>query len=147
MLISFSANFYTIFFSFLLFSLACGILVTQPGIKPGDPAVIVPSLNHWTIREFPWFTFLWKFRVYKTICFAYSLIWSWHGEMWQVLFSPLMEALDSWEGSLYPHKGRESGRRTLRQSGSACSQNHWEDKSWAKSEKEYEFSASVNGTR
>ena len=32
---------------------ACGILVTQPGIKPVAPAVRVPSLNHWTTREFP----------------------------------------------------------------------------------------------
>ena len=31
--------------------MACGILVPQPGIK--SSAVKVPSLDHWTIKEFP----------------------------------------------------------------------------------------------
>ena len=30
---------------------ACGIIVPQPEIEPILPAVEVPSLNHWTIRE------------------------------------------------------------------------------------------------
>ena len=30
---------------------ACGILVLQPGIKPGPPALEVQSLNHWTARK------------------------------------------------------------------------------------------------
>ena len=34
-------------------ALAYGILVPQPGIKPRVLAVIVPSPNHWTTREFP----------------------------------------------------------------------------------------------
>ena len=32
---------------------ACGILVPQPGIKPGPSAVKAQSPNHWTTREFP----------------------------------------------------------------------------------------------
>ena len=30
----------------------CGILVPQPKTEPQDPAVKVPSPNHWTAREF-----------------------------------------------------------------------------------------------
>ena len=33
--------------------MACGILVPQPGIESGPPAVEVWSLNHWTAREAP----------------------------------------------------------------------------------------------
>ena len=33
--------------------MACGILVLQPGIKPGPSAVRAPCPNHWTSREFP----------------------------------------------------------------------------------------------
>ena len=32
---------------------ACGILVPQPGIKPGPLAVRATSPNHWTTRELP----------------------------------------------------------------------------------------------
>ena len=32
--------------------MACGILVLQPGIKPGPPAVEAQSLNHGAAREF-----------------------------------------------------------------------------------------------
>ena len=43
--------------SFVLFCLAallaCGILVSRPGIEPGPPAVRAQSPNHWTAREFP----------------------------------------------------------------------------------------------
>ena len=39
-------------FFFWLHHAACGILVPQPGIKPGLPAVRVLSPNHWTTREF-----------------------------------------------------------------------------------------------
>ena len=38
-------------------SRACGILTPQPGIEPMRPAVEVWSLNHWTAREIPLFTF------------------------------------------------------------------------------------------
>ena len=31
--------------------MACKILVPQPVIKPGPPAVEAQSLNHWTTRE------------------------------------------------------------------------------------------------
>ena len=31
----------------------CRILVPQPGLKPGSPAVEAQSPDHWTIREFP----------------------------------------------------------------------------------------------
>ena len=33
-----------------LYHMACGILVPQPGIKPGPLAVKVQSPNHWTVR-------------------------------------------------------------------------------------------------
>ena len=45
-----------LFFFFLIFwscSLACRILVPQPGIKPVPPAVEVQCINHWTTREVP----------------------------------------------------------------------------------------------
>ena len=38
---------------------ACEILVLQPGIEPGPPALEAQSLNHWTTREFPqWATLI-----------------------------------------------------------------------------------------
>ena len=43
-------------FYFILFYFgheACGILVPQPGIEPGPPAVELWSPNHWTAREVP----------------------------------------------------------------------------------------------
>ena len=42
-----------IFIFFWLHSVACKILVPQPGIKPMPPAVEAPSLNKWTAREVP----------------------------------------------------------------------------------------------
>ena len=43
-----------IFYRYYFFGrAACGILVPRPGIRPRPPAVEVPSLNHWTAREFP----------------------------------------------------------------------------------------------
>ena len=33
--------------------MACGLLVPQLAIEPGPSAVRLPSLNHWTPREFP----------------------------------------------------------------------------------------------
>ena len=38
-------------FFFLPHHVACGILVPQPGIEPGPPALEDRSLNHWTTRE------------------------------------------------------------------------------------------------
>ena len=32
---------------------ACGILVSQPGIEPLPPALGAWSLNHWTVKESP----------------------------------------------------------------------------------------------
>ena len=46
----------TVYFLFIYFWLrcvACGILVPQPGMEPGPPAVEARSPNHWTAREFP----------------------------------------------------------------------------------------------
>ena len=40
---------------------ACGILVSRPGIEPGQLAVKALNPNHWTTREF-----LWKFGLLKT---------------------------------------------------------------------------------
>ena len=47
-----------LFFFFCLCLATCGISVPWPGIEPQSPAVKMPSLNHWTIREFPLFSFL-----------------------------------------------------------------------------------------
>ena len=54
-----SLFFYCILFYFWLFQVACRILVPQPGIEPGVPAVRVPSPNHWTAGEFPCLPSLW----------------------------------------------------------------------------------------
>ena len=39
---------------------ACGILVPQPGMEPGPPALGAWSLNHWTTREVPSECFLYQ---------------------------------------------------------------------------------------
>ena len=39
------------FFFFLLHHVACGILVSWPGIKPVHPAVEALRPNHWNARE------------------------------------------------------------------------------------------------
>ena len=56
-----------IFLNFLLFCschVACGILVPQPGIELGPPALKVWSLNCWTAKEIPrWHNYL--YRKYK----------------------------------------------------------------------------------
>ena len=44
---------------FWLSFVACGILVLQPGIEPGSPAVEIWSPNHWTAREFPAHPYFW----------------------------------------------------------------------------------------
>ena len=44
-------------------TLACGILVPQPGIEPVPRAVEAPSPNHWTAREVP-----------KTQCFLVNIV-------------------------------------------------------------------------
>ena len=53
-------------FNFWPHSVACGILVPQPGIEPAPSALGAQSLNHWTGREGPQgclflFFFEWKF--------------------------------------------------------------------------------------
>ena len=40
-------------FFFWWHSVACRILVPQPGIEPSPPAVEAQSLNYWTAREVP----------------------------------------------------------------------------------------------
>ena len=49
----FSFTMSTFFFVFWPPWQACGILVSQPGIKPGPVAVKALSPNHWNIKEFP----------------------------------------------------------------------------------------------
>ena len=39
---------------------ACGILVPRPGIEPMPPALEAQKLNHWTAREVPTISFLFK---------------------------------------------------------------------------------------
>ena len=42
---------------FIYLSVACRLLVPWPGIEPVPLAVVSWSLNHWTVREAPTFTF------------------------------------------------------------------------------------------
>ena len=51
LLLTSSCKFFVCLFVFWLCSAACRILVPQPGIEPGPPAVQVQSPNHWTARE------------------------------------------------------------------------------------------------
>ena len=46
--------------------MACGILVSKPGIEPRPPA---QSPNHWTARKFPYLPFFKKLG-----CFLLSLL-------------------------------------------------------------------------
>ena len=51
---------YTYVYLFIYFCprcVACGILVSPPGIKPVPPALEVGNLNHWTTREVPIYVF------------------------------------------------------------------------------------------
>ena len=50
---------------FWLHSVACRIIVPQPGIEPASPAVEAWSLNHWTTREIPVVSFS-KFQAFQT---------------------------------------------------------------------------------
>ena len=43
----------TFFFTFWPCQMTCGILVPQPGIKPGLSASGAQSLNQWTTRKVP----------------------------------------------------------------------------------------------
>ena len=58
---------------FWLCRTACGILVPRPGIEPVPPAVEVQSLNHWTAREVPGFTYL-KSRILLPVCMQMGVI-------------------------------------------------------------------------
>lgn len=47
------SSFFSIYFIFWLYHMACGILVPQPGVKPMSPILEAWSLNHGTAREVP----------------------------------------------------------------------------------------------
>ena len=47
-------------FGFFFGHVACGILVTLPGIEPVPPSLETWSLNHWTARKSPLLQFLKK---------------------------------------------------------------------------------------
>ena len=49
---------FRVFFFFWPHSVACKILVPQPGVEPVPPALGKQSLRHWTIREVPGYLFL-----------------------------------------------------------------------------------------
>ena len=62
------------FFFFWPHCVACGILVSQPGIKSGALAVRVLSPNHWTAREFPllhFFSFFLSFFFFFWLCWVF----------------------------------------------------------------------------
>ena len=48
--------------------MVCRILVLQPGIEPGPPALRVQKLNPWTAREIPELCIL-KWRFYVKLIF------------------------------------------------------------------------------
>ena len=48
-----SLSFINMNFFFFFGCLACGILVSQPGIEPEPSAVKARHPNHWTTGEFP----------------------------------------------------------------------------------------------
>ena len=48
------------FFFFLPLCVACGILVPWPGIEPVPPVTEAQSLNHWSTREVPPFSWLYN---------------------------------------------------------------------------------------
>ena len=50
---TFSTSVRSFFVWFLATLVACRVLVPQPGIEPGPPAVEAQSLNPWTTREVP----------------------------------------------------------------------------------------------
>ena len=56
--------------------LACRILVSPRGIKPTSPAVEVQSLNHWTTREVPSYSFNLKSLLLSVFFFILIFNWS-----------------------------------------------------------------------
>ena len=74
---------------FLPHSSACGILAPQPGIEPGPSAVKVPSLNHWTAREFPVSFFLNVSKGYIMFSWLF-VVWS---HQWSFCKSPVFVCL------------------------------------------------------
>ena len=83
--------FYLFIFLFWLPSLASGILIPWPGVKPVCPAVDMQSLNHWTTREVLLFL---EGLVYCT-CLWYTYFYSVHGNEITIYFMRV-ESLDFW---------------------------------------------------
>ena len=54
---------------------ACGILVSQPGVKPAPPALQAQSLNQWTAREVPDFLKI-NFLTTRSYCIAQGTIFN-----------------------------------------------------------------------
>ena len=76
-------------FLFLAHCMACRILVPRPGIEPGPSAVKVPSLNHWTAREFPVSFFLNVSKGYIMFSWLF-VVWS---HQWSFCKSPVFVCL------------------------------------------------------
>ena len=72
-----SAKKYAVFFFFflsVLHSVACGILVPQPGIKLESPAQEVQSFNHWAAREIPAALYFLPFMLSPLLLLLLSLV-------------------------------------------------------------------------
>ena len=68
-----SAVIYLFVYLFWLPLMACGILVSWPGIEPAPPAVEVWSLNHWTSREVQINYYFFKFNSFLSFFFFFSI--------------------------------------------------------------------------
>ena len=75
--ISSFVSFFSLFFFFWPCTVACGILVPQPGIELSSPAVEAQSLNHWCAQEVPiFFSFFLDFA-YKRCHISASVLNPW----------------------------------------------------------------------
>ena len=65
--------FYLFILIFWLSHMACGILVSQPGVERELPALEAWSLNHWNAREVPRLLFKISFKMCQNIFFSEDL--------------------------------------------------------------------------
>ena len=95
-------------FGFWPYHMACRILVPQLGTEPWAPSVKVPSLNHWTTREFPSLRFFVLLSILDVWGDLYGLLFlyiSWNSlifwfKIYHSVFKQLTEFRDSWKDSL-----------------------------------------------
>ena len=73
--------------------LACKILVPLPGMEPRPPAVRVHSPNHWIVREFPRWCFIFYSTYFFNIWILYKSIifWYFYNKFFNLNFNTLKE--------------------------------------------------------